>query len=90
MQLAHMVLPSTCRLTLLRQPLQSKNQIKSPMQERIIGSASGGGGCCLLWCDRSCGLHRRTFSVPSTYVYIMSSATGVWDRPGVTVLISGH
>lgn len=48
MQQAHMVLPSTCRLALLRQPLQSKNQIKSPMQERIIGSASGGGGLLLV------------------------------------------
>lgn len=89
MQQAHMVLPSTCRLALLRQPLQSKsNQITDARADNRLGI--WGGGCCLLWCDRSCGLHRRTFSVPSTYVYIMSSATGVWDRPGVTVLISGH
>lgn len=61
------------------------NQITDAATDNRLGIWGGG---LALWCDLSCGLHRRTFL---TLVYHERNGSWVWgDRPGVTVLISGH
>lgn len=60
------------------------NQITDAATDNRLGIWGG----LRLWCDLSCGLHRRTFLSLAYHERNGSGSGG--DRPGVTVLISGH